>query len=71
MLTQYQQGGRVMFGWWVKPNYYKLVWNRQNHVDMTKHKRRDIGRPDGMGVPNRQDVIWLGIEITEIITNAL
>ena len=70
MLTQNQQGGRVMFGCWVKPNYYKLVWNRPNHVGMTKHKRSDIGLPDGMGVSNRQDVIWLEIEIIEIITNA-
>ena len=32
----------------------KLVWNRQNRDEMTKHKRRDIGLPVGMGVPNRQ-----------------
>ena len=25
-----------------------------NRVDITKHKCRDIGLPDGMGVPNRQ-----------------
>ena len=25
-----------------------------NHVDITKHKCRDIGLPDGMGVPHRQ-----------------
>ena len=25
-----------------------------NHVDIIKHKCRDIGLPDGLGVPNRQ-----------------
>ena len=25
-----------------------------NRLDITKHKCRDIGLPDGMGVPNRQ-----------------
>ena len=35
-------------------NHRKLVRNRQNRVDITKHKCRDKGLPDGMGVPNRQ-----------------
>ena len=25
-----------------------------NHVEITKHKCRDIGLPDAMGVPNRK-----------------
>ena len=61
MLTQCQQGGRGLFGWWGKrgcpyKNHRKLVRNRHNRVDMTKHKCRDIGVPDVMGVPNRQAV---------------
>ena len=56
MLAQYQQGGRGRFRWWGKPEktHRKLVWNRKNRVDITKHKCRDIGLPDGMGVPYRQ-----------------
>ena len=54
-----QQGGCGLFGWWGKPecpeeNHCKLVRNWQNRVDLTKHKCRDIGLPDGMGVLNRQ-----------------
>ena len=49
----------ALFGWWGKlgcpeENGRKHVPNRHNHVDITKHKCRDIGLPDWMGVPNRQ-----------------
>ena len=59
MLEQYQQGGRGPLGGGEnrqapEKNHHKLVQNRLNHVDITKHKCRDIGLPDGMGVPNRQ-----------------
>ena len=55
----YQQGGHGLSRWCGKPerpekNHRKLVQKRQNGVDITKHKCRDIGLPDRMGVPNRQ-----------------
>ena len=48
-----------LFWGWGKPectkeNHHKLVRNRQNRVDITKHKCRDMSLPDGMGVPNIQ-----------------
>ena len=50
---------RGLFGWWGKPEcldktHRKLVQNRKNRVDITKHKCRDIGLPDGMVVANIQ-----------------
>ena len=38
----------------LEKNHRKLVRNRQNRVDITKHKCRDIGLPDGIGEANRQ-----------------
>ena len=60
MLAQYQQGSRGLFGWWGKPlrepgeKPPQACTEQANRVDITKHKCRDIGLPDGMGVPNRQ-----------------
>ena len=58
MLAQYQQGGRGLFRWWGKPGslekkHRKLVacTEQATRVDITKHECRDIGLPDGMGVP--------------------
>ena len=59
MLAQYQQGGRGLFRWWEKQESLEkknpqACTEQANRVDITKHKCRDIGLPDGMGVPNRQ-----------------
>ena len=60
MLAQYQQGCRGLFGWWGKPGGVhgekppQSCTEQANHVDIAKHKCRDIGLPDGMGIPNRQ-----------------
>ena len=58
MLTQYQEGGRGLFRWWGKSESLEKTpqacTEQANRVDITKHKCRDIGLPDGMGVPNRQ-----------------
>ena len=58
MLAQYQQGGRGLFRWWGKPESleknHQACTEQANRVDITRHKCRDIGLPDGMGVPNRQ-----------------
>ena len=35
-------------------NHRNLVRDRQNRVDIAEHTCRDIGLPNGMGVPNRQ-----------------
>ena len=58
MLEQYQQGGHGLFRWWGKPEKPgekppQACTEQANRVDITKHKRRDIGLP-GMEVPNRQ-----------------
>ena len=59
MLAQYQQCGCDPFEWHGKPecpekNDCKLVRNRQNFVDVTKHRVGDIGLPDLMGVPKNK-----------------
>ena len=55
MLTQYQQGCRYLFGWWVKlecpKKHHKPV---RYSVDMTKHNGRDIGLPDVIVFSNRK-----------------
>ena len=65
MLAQYQQGRHVLFEWWGKPHYseenhHKLVWYRQNGVDITRQRCKAIGLPVGMGIPNRQAAQWRG-----------